>query len=83
MTIVCEKSKMQDPVLLQMYSLVSIEAKKSRSTGRQPKEPAPEETHESVFGVFLREAGVTLKQDGTSNEIGKHAQYKLQNIPGL
>uniref|UniRef100_A0A671UQK4 FA complementation group D2 n=1 Tax=Sparus aurata TaxID=8175 RepID=A0A671UQK4_SPAAU len=79
---------MQDPVLLQMYSLVSIEAKKSRSTGRQPKEPAPEETHESVFGVFLREAGVTLKQDGTSNEIAvdqvvfqKRIKQKLQKSP--
>ncbi|XP_030276612.1 Fanconi anemia group D2 protein isoform X2 [Sparus aurata] len=63
-------------------------AKKSRSTGRQPKEPAPEETHESVFGVFLREAGVTLKQDGTSNEIAvdqvvfqKRIKQKLQKSP--
>ncbi|XP_077948200.1 Fanconi anemia group D2 protein isoform X2 [Gasterosteus aculeatus] len=44
-------------------------AKKSRTTAPKPKEPAPEETNESVFGVFLREAGVTLKQAGTSNEI--------------
>lgn len=70
-----------DTVLLKVYSLLSIEAKKSRSTGRQ-KEPAPEETNESVFGVFLREAGVTLKQGGTSNEIGKHTQTKVQNLPG-
>lgn len=54
-----------------VYSLLSVEAKKSRNTGRKLKEPAPEETNESVFGVFLREAGVTLKHAGTSNEIGK------------
>lgn len=68
--------------LLKVYSLLSVEAKKSRSAGRQPKEPAPEETNESVFGVFLREAGVTLKQGGTSNEIGKSTQSKFQNILG-
>lgn len=67
-------------VFLRFYSLLSIEAKKSRSTGRQPKEPAPEETNKSVFVVFLKEAGVTLRQGGTSNEIGKHTQF--QNIPG-
>ncbi|XP_073324559.1 Fanconi anemia group D2 protein [Pagrus major] len=66
----------------------ATKAKKSRSTGRQPKEPAPEETNESVFGVFLREAGVTLKQDGTSNEIAvdqvvfqKRIKQKLQKSP--
>ncbi len=67
-----------DTVLWKVYSLLSIEAKKSRSAGRQPKEPAPEETNESVFAVFLREAGVTLKQGGTSNEIGKHTQCNFQ-----
>ncbi|XP_010784619.1 Fanconi anemia group D2 protein [Notothenia coriiceps] len=66
----------------------STKAKKSRSTGRQPKEPAPEETNESVFGVFLREAGVTLKQGGTSNEIAvdqvvfqKRIKKQLQKSP--
>ncbi|KAK5933909.1 hypothetical protein CgunFtcFv8_014354 [Champsocephalus gunnari] len=66
----------------------STKAKKSRSTGRQPKEPAPEETNESVFGVFLREAGVTLKQGGTSNEIAvdqvvfqKRIKKQLQKNP--
>lgn len=54
-----------------------IEAKKSRSTGRRPKGDVSEETNQSVFAVFLREAGVTLKQGGTSNEIGKHTRYKL------
>ncbi|XP_034539766.1 Fanconi anemia group D2 protein [Notolabrus celidotus] len=66
----------------------ATKAKKSRSTGRQPKEAAPEETNQSVFGVFLREAGVTLKQGGTSNEIAvdqvvfqKRIQKKLQKSP--
>ena len=68
-----------DTVLLKSVSLIFKEAKKSRSTGRQPKEPAQEETNESVFGVFLREAGVTLKQGGTSNEIGKHTLTKFKN----
>ncbi|XP_074535183.1 Fanconi anemia group D2 protein [Halichoeres trimaculatus] len=63
-------------------------AKKSRSTGRQPKDAAPEETNQSIFGVFLREAGVILKQGGTSNEIAvdqvvfqKRIQQKLQKSP--
>uniref|UniRef100_UPI0037E954F8 Fanconi anemia group D2 protein n=1 Tax=Semicossyphus pulcher TaxID=241346 RepID=UPI0037E954F8 len=66
----------------------TTKAKKSRSTGRQQREPAPEETNESVFGVFLREAGVTLKQGGTSNEIAvdqvvfqKRIQQKLRKSP--
>ncbi|XP_070758514.1 Fanconi anemia group D2 protein [Enoplosus armatus] len=66
----------------------TTKAKKSRSTGRQPKQPAPEETNESVFGVFVREAGVTLKQGGTSNEIAvdqvvfqKRIQQQLQKSP--
>uniref|UniRef100_A0A8C4HKK8 FA complementation group D2 n=1 Tax=Dicentrarchus labrax TaxID=13489 RepID=A0A8C4HKK8_DICLA len=66
----------------------TTKAKKSRSTGRQAKEPALEETNESVFAIFLREAGVTLKQGGTSNEIAvdqvvfqKRIQQKLQKSP--
>ncbi|XP_037639089.1 Fanconi anemia group D2 protein [Sebastes umbrosus] len=66
----------------------TTKAKKSRNTGRQPKESAPEESNESVFGVFLREAGVTLKQGGTSNEIAvdqvvfqKRIQRQLQKSP--
>ncbi|TNN85653.1 Fanconi anemia group D2 protein [Liparis tanakae] len=66
----------------------TTKAKKSRNTGRKLKEPAPEETNESVFGVFLREAGVTLKQAGTSNEIAvdqvvfqKRIQKQLQKSP--
>ncbi|KAK1901245.1 Fanconi anemia group D2 protein [Dissostichus eleginoides] len=66
----------------------STKAKKSRSTGRQPKEPAQEETNESVFGVFLREAGVSLKQGGASNEIAvdqvvfqKRIKKQLQKSP--
>ncbi|XP_068568031.1 Fanconi anemia group D2 protein isoform X2 [Cebidichthys violaceus] len=62
----------------------TTKAKKSRKA----KEPAPEETNESVFGVFLREAGVTLKQGGTSNEIAvdqvvfqKRIQKQLQKSP--
>lgn len=70
--------------LVKVFSLFSIEAKKSRSTGRPAKEPAPEETNKSVFVAFLREAGVTLRQNGTSNEIGKHTQFQIQiqNIQG-
>uniref|UniRef100_A0AAQ5XN72 FA complementation group D2 n=1 Tax=Amphiprion ocellaris TaxID=80972 RepID=A0AAQ5XN72_AMPOC len=74
-----------DDILL--HSAVS-KAKKSRSTGRQPKEAVPEETNESVFSVFLREAGVTLKPSGTSNEIAvdlvvfqKRIRQQLQKSP--
>uniref|UniRef100_A0A3B5B043 FA complementation group D2 n=1 Tax=Stegastes partitus TaxID=144197 RepID=A0A3B5B043_9TELE len=66
----------------------NTKAKKSRTTGRQPKEAVPEETNESVFGVFLREAGVTLKPCGTSNEIAvdqvvfqKRIRQQLQKSP--
>ncbi|KAM8913890.1 Fanconi anemia group D2 protein isoform 2-T6 [Spinachia spinachia] len=66
----------------------TTKAKKSRSTAPKSKEPAPEETNERVFGVFLREAGVTLKQAGTSNEIAvdqivfqKRLQKQLQKSP--
>ncbi|XP_070697589.1 Fanconi anemia group D2 protein [Pempheris klunzingeri] len=66
----------------------TTKAKKSRSTGHQQKEPAPEETNESVFGVFVREAGVTLKHGGASNEIAvdqvvfqKRIQQQLQKSP--
>ncbi|KAM6927239.1 Fanconi anemia group D2 protein [Xenentodon cancila] len=66
----------------------ATKAKKSRSTGRQPKEPVSEETNESVFVVFVREAGVTLKHTGTSNEIAvdqvvfqKRIQRQLQKSP--
>uniref|UniRef100_A0A3B4Y1W4 FA complementation group D2 n=1 Tax=Seriola lalandi dorsalis TaxID=1841481 RepID=A0A3B4Y1W4_SERLL len=66
----------------------TTKAKKSRSTGRQRKEAAPEETNESVFSVFLREAGVTLKKGGTSNEIAvdqvvfqKRIQQQLRKSP--
>ncbi|XP_035517616.1 Fanconi anemia group D2 protein [Morone saxatilis] len=66
----------------------TTKAKKSRSTGRQAKEAALEESNESVFVVFVREAGVTLKQGGTSNEIAvdqvvfqKRIQQKLQKSP--
>ncbi|CAK6955571.1 Fanconi anemia group D2 protein isoform X2 [Scomber scombrus] len=62
--------------------------KKSRSTGRQQKEAVPEEANQSVFAVFLRGAGVTLKQGGTSNEIAvdqvvfqKRIQQQLQKSP--
>lgn len=51
--------------------LSTIAAKKKRSAGRQGKDTVPESTNKSVFATFLREAGVTLRQGGTSNEIGK------------
>lgn len=66
---------MGNPCFSKACSLLSIEAKKSRGSARQPKEPAPEETNKSVFVVFLKEAGVTLRQGGTSNEIGKHKHF--------
>ncbi|KAM7422523.1 hypothetical protein PAMA_010526 [Pampus argenteus] len=66
----------------------TTKAKKSRSAGRQQKEAVSEETNESVFSVFLRGAGVTLRQDGTSNEIAvdqvvfqKRIQKQLQKSP--
>lgn len=60
-----------------MPNTTSTEAKKSRSTGRQPKEDVAEKANQSAFAVFLRDAGVTLKQGGTSNEIGKQTQFKF------
>uniref|UniRef100_A0A673APV4 FA complementation group D2 n=1 Tax=Sphaeramia orbicularis TaxID=375764 RepID=A0A673APV4_9TELE len=66
----------------------TTKAKKSRSSSRQSKEAVPEETNESVFGIFLREAGVTLKHGGTPNEIAvdqvifqKRVQKQLQKSP--
>uniref|UniRef100_A0A667XVX7 FA complementation group D2 n=1 Tax=Myripristis murdjan TaxID=586833 RepID=A0A667XVX7_9TELE len=63
-------------------------AKKSRTTGRQAREVAPDETNESLFVAFLREAGVTLREGGTSNEIAvdqvvfqKRIQRQLQKSP--
>ncbi|XP_056884964.1 Fanconi anemia group D2 protein isoform X2 [Takifugu flavidus] len=63
-------------------------AKKKRSAGRQAKESVPESTNKSVFVTFLREAGVTLRQGGTSNEIAvdqvvfqKRLQQKLLKSP--
>ncbi|XP_061778669.1 Fanconi anemia group D2 protein isoform X3 [Nerophis ophidion] len=66
----------------------STKAKRSRTTGRQSKVSAPEESTASVFSVFLREAGVTLKHGGTPNEIAvdqvvfqRRIQKKLQKSP--
>ncbi|KAG7219243.1 hypothetical protein INR49_019191 [Caranx melampygus] len=66
----------------------TTKAKKSRSAGRQPREAAPEETNQSVFSVFLRQAGVTLQQGGTSNQIAvdqvvfqKRIQQQLRKSP--
>lgn len=55
---------------LQFLLLSAVEAKKRRTAGHQTKEAVPEST-KSVFVTFLREAGITLRQDGTPNEIGK------------
>uniref|UniRef100_A0A8D3CL66 FA complementation group D2 n=1 Tax=Scophthalmus maximus TaxID=52904 RepID=A0A8D3CL66_SCOMX len=64
------------------------EAKKSRGSTRQPKEAVREDTNESVFSVFLRQAGVTLRQGCTSNEIAvdqvvfqKRIQQQLRKSP--
>uniref|UniRef100_A0A3B3ZMP0 Uncharacterized protein n=1 Tax=Periophthalmus magnuspinnatus TaxID=409849 RepID=A0A3B3ZMP0_9GOBI len=58
-------------------------AKKSRSIA-----DPPEETSQSVFALFLREAGVTLNYGGESNEIAvdqvifqKRIQKQLQKSP--
>ncbi|XP_053725333.1 Fanconi anemia group D2 protein isoform X2 [Synchiropus splendidus] len=66
---------------------LATKPKKSRATARQTKD-APEETVGGVFASFLREAGVTLKQGGTPNEISvdqvilqKRIQQKLQKSP--
>ncbi|XP_047202452.1 Fanconi anemia group D2 protein isoform X2 [Girardinichthys multiradiatus] len=63
-------------------------AKKSRSAGRLPKEVASEETNETVFVAFVKEAGVNLKHDGTSHEIAvdqvvfqKRIQQQVQKSP--
>ncbi|KAM4612640.1 Fanconi anemia group D2 protein [Polymixia lowei] len=62
--------------------------KKSRTTGRQSKQTIQEESNDGVFGAFLREAGVILRQGGTSNEIAvdhvvfqKRMQQQLRKSP--
>lgn len=60
--------------------LSTIAAKKKRSAGRQAKDTVPESTNKSVFVTFLREAGVTLRQGGTSNEIGKPLALWLDTL---
>lgn len=69
LNIVCLFSEIIESLLKVVFHL-SIEAKRGRSAGRQSKEPALEESNKSEFFVFLKEAGVTLRSDGTSNEIG-------------
>lgn len=56
--------------------------KKSRSAGRQSKEAAPEETSQCVFVDFVRVAGVTLRQGGMPNEIGKRTQFSFETKQG-
>ncbi|XP_015243810.1 PREDICTED: Fanconi anemia group D2 protein isoform X3 [Cyprinodon variegatus] len=63
-------------------------AKKSRRTGHQPKEVSSEETNETVFVTFVKEAGVNLKLDGTAHEIvvdqvvfQKRIRQQLQKSP--
>uniref|UniRef100_A0A674BXV8 FA complementation group D2 n=1 Tax=Salmo trutta TaxID=8032 RepID=A0A674BXV8_SALTR len=65
------------------------ESKKSRTTGHQSKTTAQEDTSiDSVFGQFLHEAGVVLRQGSTSNEIAvdqvvfqKRLQQRLKKSP--
>ncbi|XP_049590739.1 Fanconi anemia group D2 protein [Syngnathus scovelli] len=66
----------------------STKPKKSRTLGRQSKVSAAEETGESVFSTFIREAGVTLTHGSDSNEIAvdqvvfqKRIKQKLQKSP--
>uniref|UniRef100_A0A8C7G6C0 FA complementation group D2 n=1 Tax=Oncorhynchus kisutch TaxID=8019 RepID=A0A8C7G6C0_ONCKI len=64
-------------------------SKKSRTTGHQSKTTAQEDTSiDSVFGQFLHEAGVILRQGSTSNEIAvdqvvfqKRLQQHLKKSP--
>ncbi|KAJ7999200.1 hypothetical protein DPEC_G00212960 [Dallia pectoralis] len=64
-------------------------SKKSRTTGRQAKVLAQEDTsNDSVFGRFIRESGVILKQGSTANEIAvdqvvfqKRLQQQLRKSP--
>uniref|UniRef100_A0AAZ3SDG4 FA complementation group D2 n=1 Tax=Oncorhynchus tshawytscha TaxID=74940 RepID=A0AAZ3SDG4_ONCTS len=61
----------------------------SRTTGHQTKTTAQEDTSiDSVFGQFLHEAGVILRQGSTSNEIAvdqvvfqKRLQQRLKKSP--
>uniref|UniRef100_A0A8C7G6K9 FA complementation group D2 n=1 Tax=Oncorhynchus kisutch TaxID=8019 RepID=A0A8C7G6K9_ONCKI len=65
------------------------DSKKSRTTGHQSKTTAQEDTSiDSVFGQFLHEAGVILRQGSTSNEIAvdqvvfqKRLQQHLKKSP--
>ncbi|XP_053287683.1 Fanconi anemia group D2 protein isoform X2 [Pleuronectes platessa] len=71
----------------------TTKAKKSRTTGRPAKESVPDDTNQSVFTKFLREAGVTVKRGATSNEIAvdqvvfqKRIEQQLRknpNYPGI
>ncbi|KAM4740758.1 Fanconi anemia group D2 protein [Anableps anableps] len=66
----------------------ATKAKKSRSNGQQPKEAASEARNETIFVAFVKEAGVNLKNNGTSHEIAvdqvvfqKRIQQQLQKSP--
>ncbi|XP_019942151.2 Fanconi anemia group D2 protein [Paralichthys olivaceus] len=71
----------------------TTKAKKSRTTGRPPKESVSDDANQSVFTKFLREAGVTVKRGATSNEIAvdqvvfqKRIEQQLRknpNYPGI
>ncbi|KAL0978329.1 hypothetical protein UPYG_G00169090 [Umbra pygmaea] len=64
-------------------------SKKTRTTGLQPKATGQEDTSsDSVFGLCLRESGVTLKQGSEPNEIAvdqvvfqKRLQQQLKKSP--
>lgn len=59
-------------VSIVFFFFLSTEAKKSRNSGRQPKDAASEEASETAFVTFVKKAGVGLKHNGASHEIGKH-----------
>lgn len=63
------------------YFFSPTETKKIRTTGQQPKEAASEETNETVFIGFVKEAGVNLKHDGSSHEIGKRTPSVIKKNP--
>ncbi|XP_005799947.3 Fanconi anemia group D2 protein [Xiphophorus maculatus] len=66
----------------------ATKAKKSRNSGRQPKDAASEEASETAFVTFVKKAGVGLKHNGASHEIAvdqvvfqKRIQQQLQKSP--
>ncbi|XP_077458420.1 Fanconi anemia group D2 protein isoform X3 [Stigmatopora argus] len=82
------KKRGSSPVKGEKNASSTSKAKKSRPPARQPKGSAPQETIESVFNMFMREAGVTLTQGSAPNEIAvdqvvfqKRIKQNIQKSP--